>query len=371
MRSKLGLIIGVSLGSSVAFADDHIEISPTAQLQVWTTLWDQDQDPTADPAGYGDPENDPGFSIRRGRIGIEANYGSIEGLFQMGIGAPYDALTSQNQDVQIANAYVRGSLALGPGTARIGAGMIKVPFSREGIMSSVDLTFQERAVHTAWMAPIQDLGVLADWTADFGLTVSAGVFNGGGSLFGDDNSGLLYGGRVEYNKGDTYRTYTTNDPFAIGVGFSTFFNDDVATETLAFEADVMMKVRAFHLMAEFAQSQITPGNTDIDVPEVLNATTRRGISAQLGYTIPLGDGGLEIASRIGLYDDAISLKDNGDVLISHTGLTAHNVAPTLDVGLGFIHREELQGRSLSNDTIRLWTQFNWPVKKTTGCCSED
>ena len=96
MRTQLGLIVGISLGSSIALADDHVEISPTAQLQVWTTVWDQDQDPTADPAGYGDPENDPGFSIRRGRIGIEAN-ANIEGLFQMGIGAPYDALTPQDQ----------------------------------------------------------------------------------------------------------------------------------------------------------------------------------------------------------------------------------------------------------------------------------
>ena len=122
-------------------------------------------------------------------------------------------------------------------------------------------------------------------------------------------------------------------------------------------------------MAEFAQSQINPGNTEVDIPDVLNATTRRGVSAQAGYTIPFGEGGLEIASRIALFDDAVALQDNGDVLISHTGFTVHNIAPTLDLGLGFIHREELQGRRLSNDTVRLWTQFNWPVKKTTGCCA--
>ena len=78
----------LSLGASASDTPENgFEVTPTAQLQVWSTIWDQDEDPTADPAAYGDPEYDPGFSIRRGRIGMTARYGNIEGLFQMGIGA--------------------------------------------------------------------------------------------------------------------------------------------------------------------------------------------------------------------------------------------------------------------------------------------
>ena len=147
---SLALFVTVFTSLSVgASAQDttgaEFEVTPTAQLQVWSTIWDQDEDPTADPAAYGDPENDPGFSIRRGRIGMTARYGNIEGLFQMGVGAPYDALTLPDQDVHIANAYVRGSMDLGPGTGRLAAGLIKVPFSpftsfREIILFSVDFS---------------------------------------------------------------------------------------------------------------------------------------------------------------------------------------------------------------------------------------
>ena len=118
-------------------------------------------------------------------------------------------------------------------------------------------------------------------------------------------------------------------------------------------------------MAEFAQSEINPTSTEVDQPDVLSSTTRRGISAQLGYTLPFANGGMEIASRVGMFDDSVELQDNGDVLVLHSGVTMHEVAPTLDVGLGFIHRQELQGRSLANDTIRLWAQFQWPRPNTS------
>ena len=361
------ILSSLSLGANAADSNETaFEVTPTAQLQVWSTIWDQDEDPTADPAAYGDPEHDPGFSIRRGRIGMTARYGNIEGLFQMGVGAPYDALTLPDQDVRIANAFVRGSMEMGPGTGRLAAGFVKVPFSREGLMSSADLTFQERSVHAAWLAPIQDLGVLADWYADFGLQVSAGVFNGGGSMFGDNNGGLLYGGRIAFEKGNTLVSYSREDQPAFGFAVSAFYNDDVATQTLSYEADFIVKVAGFHVMGEFAQSNIKPGNTTIDNPDVLASTTRRGISSQLGYTIPVAQGELEIASRIAFFDDAIALKDNGDVLVIHGGATIHNVVPTLDVGLGYIHREELQGRGIANDTIRLWTQFQWPAVRRDG-----
>jgi hypothetical protein len=355
-------LLALMASSGPAFAADKPEITPTIQLQVWTTVWDQDEDETADPAGYGDPEHDPGFTIRRGRAGLAAVYGPIDAFVEIGVGAPSDALIATDTDVRIQNAHIRGSQKLGPGTGRISAGLIKVPFSREAIMSSRDLTFQDRAVHTGWMAPIQDLGVLADWEADFGLRVQAGVFNGGGNIFSDDGSGLLYGGRLEYSKGDTYVTSGPADPVAFGAGISAYFDDDIATQTFAFEGDFLLRAWRFHATGEYAQAMISPGDSTVDLPDVLTKTTRRGISGQIGYTQPLGQGGLEIATRIGTFDDATSLQNNGDVAIIHAGATWRDLVPTLDLGVGFIHREELQGRKIANDTIRIWTQFAWPAR---------
>ena len=35
--------------------------TPVGLLQVWGTVWDQDEEPATDPASYGDPEDDIGF----------------------------------------------------------------------------------------------------------------------------------------------------------------------------------------------------------------------------------------------------------------------------------------------------------------------
>ena len=57
---------------------------PTALLQVWATAFDMDEDPQADPAGYGDPEDDIGFKVQRARLGFEGEndrlrYGVVVG----------------------------------------------------------------------------------------------------------------------------------------------------------------------------------------------------------------------------------------------------------------------------------------------------
>jgi len=230
-------------------------------------------------------------------------------------------------------------------------------------MSSRNLTFQERSIHSVWIAPIQDVGVLADWESTFGLRAQAGVFNGGGDLFGDDNGGLLYGGRVEYARGDTYRTWGESQNVTIGIGSSAFYNQDVATNTLAFEADVLVRIWRVTLLGEFAQSNISPGDTTIAMPDTLVKTTQRGVTGQIGYWQPFKRGGLEIATRLSLFDDATHLDDNGDVALIHSGLTWRDALAGIDLGAGYIHREELQGRSLANDSIRLWVQLAWPKRE--------
>ena len=56
---------------NLAFADDVIaDPQPFGLLHMWTTVYDMDENELADPAGYGDPEDDIGFKLRRTRAGI-------------------------------------------------------------------------------------------------------------------------------------------------------------------------------------------------------------------------------------------------------------------------------------------------------------
>ena len=59
------------LVSSFAHAEDFVPTpTPYLLVQSWATLYDQDESTLADPSGYGDPEDDIGFKLRRARAGF-------------------------------------------------------------------------------------------------------------------------------------------------------------------------------------------------------------------------------------------------------------------------------------------------------------
>ena len=72
------LLLAAVLGAPTANADEGGGAGPaipapvvTGFVQMWVTALDQDVDPLTDPASYGDPEDDPGFKIRRARLGLD------------------------------------------------------------------------------------------------------------------------------------------------------------------------------------------------------------------------------------------------------------------------------------------------------------
>ncbi|MBT3221781.1 MAG: hypothetical protein HN348_22105, partial [Proteobacteria bacterium] len=103
--------------------------------------------------------------------------------------------------------------------------------------------------------------------------------------------------------------------------------------------------------------------TDVVTPAVRATTNRFGGMAQLSYFFPLWEGGIEPAVRIATFDDAAHMKDNGDVSIIHMGVNWRDITPGVDLGAGFVHRMEREGNKAPNDTMRLWAQFNYPVKR--------
>ena len=84
---------------------------PFVFFQGWATLYDMDEDVQADPAGYGDPEDDTGFKIRRARVGVKAKDDRFLYRVSVGMSSGYDTvLQLGNDDIDIVDAYVVGDL---------------------------------------------------------------------------------------------------------------------------------------------------------------------------------------------------------------------------------------------------------------------
>ncbi len=173
-------------------------IRPVGQLQVWTTVWDQDVSKTADPATYGDIEADPGFQLYRARAGAEGRIRGPEGIGQdnavfwrvwAGTSPAYDApwasVYGATPAFGIVDAFGRWDIRTGLGLSQLTLGLQTVHFNRERIMSSSDLLFQERSVGGEWTGAARDTGLTASQTflltdRELGprIQATAGIYNG-------------------------------------------------------------------------------------------------------------------------------------------------------------------------------------------------
>jgi hypothetical protein len=355
MSSVLSLLV---LVPSTALAEDANksvlpEPEPFVQVHVWGTVLDQDVDRTADPAGYGDPEHDTGFTIRRARVGINGRddtwrYGVI-----IGQSAPFDGLTALGgTHIDIVDAFGAYSPTEG---LWITGGVQKVPVSRELIMSSQRLVLVERSVASEWLIPGRDTGLTVDYrlgSESRYANLSAGVYNGNRSLISDDNPGKLFAARGEFVIGDAnpYRTFGSRPGVTFAIAGDVWSNTDVATQTLGFGADMMLRAGGLSVTAEGRMADIAPGDSTIGEPGVLSETRRLGALAQVGYTV----GRYEPAVRFSMFDDDADADDNGDVADVVVGVTRSGRNASWRLGGGYVHRMELGGVATRNDTARLW-----------------
>ena len=325
-------------------------IRPVGMLQLWGTAYDMDQDDVADATGYGDPEDDVGFKVKRFRLGLEGEEKGLDWGFVVGLTAPYDGFDEQDGSIEIVDAHL-GYRWKGLG---VQVGKDELPFSRDRMIASGEQTFTERGMLAEHISPGRELG--ATLSAErWGAKLSLGVYNSGGGLYGDDNLGKTLLGRLEYAFGDAnvYQTWGGSRKFAFGVGAGAFMTDDVSTATQALGADAIVRVAGLTLLVDAALADVTPTNSDVGVPGVWAKTTRRGLTGQLGY----GLGAFEPAVKVSLYDDS-SVGGYTNLLagVVWHGLVDDRGRDRLRVGAGYELRLEDADRTIPNDSVRLWAQ---------------
>jgi len=334
---------------------------PYLYTQIWATAYDQDVDTQADPTGYGDPEDDMGFKLRRMRFGLEGThtdwfYGVI-----LGFGAPYDGVVEGGGDLAVLDAFAGWNAT---DWLSLAAGQGRTPSSRDAMTSSSRNVFTEGTLGGAHIAPGRDVGLSARVEAS-GVRFSAGAYNGSGAhedpLLGDQDPGLLYAGRLEYALGgddayaDVFNTWGAVDRFTLGVGGFGGLNNQLATDTLHYGGDLIVRVAGLAVLAEVEMNSITPTDSTVDAPGVLAKTNQMGLSAQAGYSV----GAFEPAVRFEMFDDdtAAEQPNYGDVKQITVGFTAHQVEDRVRLGAGYVLRLEDAALAIPNDTARLWFQF--------------
>ncbi len=333
--------------------------TPTGLIQSVFTLWDQDVDPITDPAGYGDPEDDFGFKLRRARIGLVAKEDNIKYDITMGFSSGFDAVDPPpSASIQLITAEASYKPVKG---LWLTGGVQKVPVSRDFLMSASQLASGDRAVGSVRMVPGRDVGITADYgTGDadgdgFKARVRAGLFNGNGDLFGDDNPGKLMATRLDlvFGPGNVYRTWGRVKGATIGLAGNYWSNNDLGTKESGFGGDAIFRLNGLALLSEVNLATIEPQDSDIVMPSILAQTRRMGMAYQLGYSVWM----LEPYVRYTTFDDNRDFDDNGDVAEVQGGLTWHGGNDAVRAGLAYLHRMEPSGAAADNNTARLWMQL--------------
>jgi hypothetical protein len=315
--------------------------------------------PITDPAGYGDPEDDFGFKIRRARIGLVAKEDRVKYDVTMGFSSGFDAVDPPgSESIQLITA--EGSYRAAKGLWVTG-GVQKVPTGRDFLMSASQLATGDRAVGSVRMVPGRDVGISADYnTGDsdgdgFKVRVRAGLFNGNGDLMGDDNDGKLVAGRVDlvFGPGNVYRTWGRVKGATFGLAGDYWMNNDLGTEETGYGADAIFRIEGLALMAEWHMATLSPQNADIVMPSLMAEAPRMGAVYQAGYSVWM----VEPHIRYTTFDDNRNFDDNGDVAEVQGGITWHGGDDMVRAGLAYVHRTEPAGVATDNDTARMWLQL--------------
>ncbi len=343
--------------SLLEWSSDGVTLAPYALLQSQAAIVTGDDNLLEN----GDPAQREGFRMRRARFGL---VGALAPKLSFEVSAETAA-----DDVQMLDAWIGYRLGTPVGLV---LGARKVPFSRFALHSASDGALIDRPLAVQAMAPFRLVGLTLEGTLSHGLLKYAlGAYNGPerranfhegyanpSGFEGNRFDRLAYVARVDVQPlgdvGPGLPDFERGD-FVFGVGGSFFFGDGYSVETTAWEADLVMKARGWHFVAEAIFDSATPSsqpNTPTDLPAGVD---RRAFVAETGYLL-LGDL-LGATVRAELIDDHTGLEDAGDQLVVQGGLQVYLNRHFAKLQLDYIHRSELHGPSLDNDTLLLQLQL--------------
>ncbi|MBN8609589.1 MAG: hypothetical protein J0L92_03340 [Deltaproteobacteria bacterium] len=306
--------VAVAWGRGLTFHsdDDRFSLQIRGRLQAQAFVESGVSD--ADPASVD-------FLVRRARLVFRGHLldANLEYYVQLGL-APRDMepdLLIPVRDAQIAWTGLRDM--------NVRVGVMKVPFSRERVISSSSLQLVDRSIVNAELAVDRDNGVQLYSNDLFGLGgylgYQLGVFGGDGRLRVNNDLGLLYVARVQVQPfGRFDDSYIESDltreerlRLSIGVGFA--YNEDTnrrrRTTTDFYqlarfsyfhgEADLILKYAGFSLQAELLLRQVdgaaSATNLDAQGMEIVETSgSALGWFAQAGYLFDFAP--VEIAARV-------------------------------------------------------------------------
>jgi len=267
--------------------------------------------------GAQDPTID--FLARRLRLVLRGTFitSSLEYYVQFGF-APRD-MESDNliplRDAQIAYTGLRD--------LSIRVGVMKVPFSRERVISSSSLQLVDRSIVNAELTLDRDNGIQLYSNDLFGLGgylgYQLGVFTGDGRLRANGDAGLLYVGRVQVQPfgrfEDAYSEvdFTREERPRLSIGIGAAYNDATPRQRstnggryelggidyMHAEADLIFKYAGFSLQSEVLWRQTDGPQTRTGVIDGMMVTERArdalGWFVQAGYLFDFAP--IELAAR--------------------------------------------------------------------------
>lgn len=334
------------------FGDFKLTLSGRAQTQA--ALYVGDEARLED----GVPAEEPGFRLRRVRLGVEGTYGKY-----LTIGIEIDPLQSEGR--ALFEAYIGSE---GPYWQAF-VGMVKVPYSRAARLSTLDLPFAERATGITAIAPFHQLGLLLGGKAwDEKVRLDFGVFNGleyGSSSLGgwtqlDPLQGNRFGGvaiaaRFEFDPIGKMTAGSSDLDWAkkplLGLGGGVLYNHGETIRTLGFGGDLQFKWYGAALLIEFLQMSREPVETPTSPTNQITPVKQRTLLVEASYA-PIAQW-LDLAFRFEMVDDNLELKDEGDFFGIGAAVTGTLFKGHLKVQAHYQHRRERSGLALDNDVFLL------------------
>jgi hypothetical protein len=219
-----------------------------------------------------------GFEIYDARLGVSGKVGIV---FDYALRAEYqfDADAVRLLDVRL-------SVPLSSEALRLDAGLLMSGFGRETMQSKDAIPFVERSQGSLALAPGRQVGAALRGVAlEQRLSYWAGLYNGEGATFGNDDRRFLFAGRVEYNSVGEVEFF---EDFVYEVGADLALASDSANAVLpvslppgdaegvgipgyteftgnrfAWSADLGIRYRAWSFAGEYARVEYDPqGGTD-------------------------------------------------------------------------------------------------------------